>query len=172
MSDGCKIFLFESEFSEEKLKCCSVDYQTVAVIDLMPFEIEKGYGPNEIKKSVPHPVVRETDMVYISPAADLAELLNFKLYHISNKKKLNGGGKIQKRLVGEQYLRGEEVLGVVKKAKAKDVLNAGSSELQTYGHVKISNLLRKIRKLKVKKYSEQGHQKVSPASSEGEVLTS
>jgi hypothetical protein len=124
----------------------------------MPFEIEKGYGESEIKKSVPHPVVRETDMVYISPAADLAELLNLKVYHISNKKKLNG--KIQKRLVGEQYLRGNEVLGVVKKAKAKDVLNANSSELHTYGHVKISNLLRKIRKLKVKKYSEQGHQKV------------
>jgi hypothetical protein len=125
----------------------------------MPFEIEKGYGTNEVKKSVPHPVVRDSDMVYISPPSDLAELWNLKLYHISNKKKVNGKFQV-KRLVGEQYLRENEVLGVVKKAKAKDVLDATSSELQTYGHVKISNLLRKIRKLKVKKYSEQGHQKV------------
>lgn len=124
----------------------------------MPFEIEKGYGENEIKKSVPHPIVRESDMVYISPPADLAELLNFKVYHISNKKK--GSGKVQKRLVGEHYLRENEKLGSVKKAKAKDVLDATSSELQTIGHVKLSNLLRKIRKLKVKKYSEQEHQKV------------
>ena len=125
----------------------------------MPFEIEKGYGTNEMKKSVPHPIVREGDMVYISPPADLAELLNLKLYHITNKKKNNG--KLQvRRLVGEHYLRDNEVLEVVKKAKAKDVLDATSSELQTYGHAKISNLLRKIRKLKVKKYSEQGYQKV------------
>jgi hypothetical protein len=125
----------------------------------MPFEIEKGYGTNEIKKSVPHPIVRDSDMAYISPPSDLAELWNLKLYHISHKKK--GNGKLQKRLVGEQYLRENEVLGVVKKAKAKDVLDATSSELQTYGHAKISNLLRKIRKLKVKNYVEHGHQKVS-----------
>ena len=86
--------------------------------------------------------------------------MEFKNCIISQiKRKVMESSKL-KRLVGEQYLRENEVLGVVKKAKAKDVLDATSSELQTYGHVKISNLLRKIRKLKVKKYSEQGHQKV------------
>lgn len=124
----------------------------------MPFDIEKGYGEGETKKLHPHPIVRETDMVYISPPSDLAELLHLKVFHTPHKKKING--KIQRRLIGEQYMRGNEVLGVVKKVKAKDVLNAGSSELQTYGHVKLSNLLRKIRKLKVKKFSEQGYQKV------------
>jgi hypothetical protein len=131
----------------------------------MPFEIIKGYGvmgsmgEERTKKSTPHPVVREGDMCYISPPADLAELLHFKVYHIPHKKK-NGNLKQNKRLVGEQYLRENDVLGVVKKARAKDVLNANSSELQTYGHVKISNLLRKIRKLKIKKFSEQGYQRV------------
>lgn len=134
----------------------------------MPFDIEKGYGENETKKSHPHPIVRDNDMVYISPPSDLAELLHLKVFHIPHKKKY--GNKQQRRLIGEQYLRGNEEIGIIKKAKAKDVLNAGSSELQTYGHVKLSNLLRKIRKLKVKKFSEQGYQKVISSSSSSYLI--
>lgn len=70
------------------------------------------------------------------------------------------GSKASKRLVGEQYLREAETLATVKKAKAKDVLNADSSVLQDYGLVKISNLLRKIRRMKIKKYSEVNYGKV------------
>ena len=134
----------------------------------MPIIIEKGSGENDLKKSNPHPIVRESDMVYISPPNDLKELLHLKLFHISHKKKSNSNtnnnnnlnnNKIQKRLIGEQYYNLGNQMNVVKKAKAKDVLNV-DSESNNYGHIKLTNLLRKIRKLKVKKFSEQGYQKV------------
>ena len=132
----------------------------------MPFQIvtheEHGEGGRIVKKPPPHPIVREEDMVYMSKAADLKELLNLKVYHIPHAgRKAKKAGSAQKRLVGEQYMQESTKRKAVKKAKAKDILNTESTNSDTHGRNKIISLLRKIRKMKALKHSEQTFSKVS-----------
>lgn len=124
----------------------------------MPFQIvtddEHGEGRS---KNTGRQVVREGDMAYLSDMSDLKVLFNLKVYHTPHRKKKNAD---QKRLVGEQYMHETFAKKVVKKMKAKDLLNTESTVSESNGGGKVISLLRKIRKMKIKKHSEQGYQRV------------
>jgi hypothetical protein len=124
----------------------------------MPFQIvtdDDGEGRSNAK---PHLIVREGDMAYLSDMADLKVLLNLKVYHTPHRSTAKNSH--QKRLVGEQYMQESLAKKAVKKMKTKDILNTESTVSESHGRGKIITLLRKIRKMKIKKHSEQGFQRV------------
>mmetsp|Transcript_9063 Transcript_9063/g.13631 ORF Transcript_9063/g.13631 Transcript_9063/m.13631 type:complete len:945 (+) Transcript_9063:119-2953(+) len=127
----------------------------------MPFHIER--CEDDSGRSRYKPVVRKEDVAYISNEKDLNDLFHLKVYHLPHKKVKTGipvtSIKSNGKLVGEQYIRVNDKVRAIKKVKAKDVLNADSSALEAYGHVKLTTLLRKVRKLRQFNYSEQGYQR-------------